>query len=126
MSRVLTLWTLLAVVPPLLGAGDRYLPFDHPDVHRFSAPVRASEPPPDTLGTAAGWAFRLFQVFLSSQDGPNCRYHPTCSHYALLAFRRYGPVLGFLMAGDRLLRCNPFGGYGYDPPEDHLVTGRRR
>lgn len=98
-----------------------YLPFDDPAAGKAAAVAETTEPE-GTLATVAGWAFRIFQVFISSQDGPNCRYWPTCSHYALIAFRRYGPWEGFLMAGDRFLRCNPFGGYGYDPPEDHRVV----
>ncbi|MCF0175522.1 MAG: membrane protein insertion efficiency factor YidD [Bacteroidales bacterium] len=46
---------------------------------------------------------------------PACRYTPTCSRYALEAFRKYGPVKGGWLTLKRLLRCNPWGGSGYDP-----------
>ncbi len=47
---------------------------------------------------------------------PNsCRFTPTCSQYALEAFRKYGPLKGFWLSLKRILRCHPFGGSGYDP-----------
>ena len=45
----------------------------------------------------------------------HCRYHPTCSAYALDAIRLHGPWRGSLMAVARVLRCAPWGGWGYDP-----------
>jgi uncharacterized protein len=44
-----------------------------------------------------------------------CKYEPTCSHYAEQAIRTYGPLRGTLMAGWRVLRCNPWSRGGYDP-----------
>lgn len=44
-----------------------------------------------------------------------CRYTPTCSQYALEAIRKYGPFKGGWLAFKRILRCNPWGGSGYDP-----------
>lgn len=44
-----------------------------------------------------------------------CRYIPTCSNYAIEAFEKYGTIKGMLLSIKRILRCNPFGGYGYDP-----------
>jgi uncharacterized protein len=44
-----------------------------------------------------------------------CKYEPTCSHYAEQAIRAHGPVRGTLMAGWRVLRCNPWSRGGYDP-----------
>ncbi len=44
-----------------------------------------------------------------------CKYEPTCSHYAEQAIRVHGPLRGVLMAGWRLLRCNPWSRGGYDP-----------
>ncbi|HLA63258.1 MAG TPA: membrane protein insertion efficiency factor YidD [Rhodothermales bacterium] len=59
---------------------------------------------------------RFYQVALSPLLPPSCRYTPTCSQYAILALRRYGAVRGSILAVWRILRCNPFGGHGYDPP----------
>jgi len=44
-----------------------------------------------------------------------CKYEPTCSHYAEEAVRTHGAVRGLVMAGWRVLRCNPFSKGGYDP-----------
>lgn len=44
-----------------------------------------------------------------------CRYTPTCSEYAMDAIREWGAFRGTLLGMKRLLRCNPYGGYGYDP-----------
>ena len=44
-----------------------------------------------------------------------CRFVPTCSQYALEAFRKYGPFKGFWLSLKRILRCHPLGGSGYDP-----------
>lgn len=58
---------------------------------------------------------RLYQRFLSPLLGANCRYAPTCSAYAVEAIRTHGSLKGSALALWRILRCNPFGGHGYDP-----------
>ncbi len=58
---------------------------------------------------------RLYQWGLSPLIGPKCRYTPTCSHYALEAFKKYGPLKGGWLAIKRIARCHPWGGHGYDP-----------
>ena len=58
----------------------------------------------------------LYQRFFSSIFPPTCRFDPTCSEYAVLALRKYGLVRGLGKAIWRVLRCNPWGGSGYDPP----------
>ena len=63
----------------------------------------------------AYFLIRAFQIFVSPQDGPNCRFHPTCSAYGKIAVLRYGAVIGGFLAGDRLLRCNPYNKPGDDP-----------
>ena len=45
----------------------------------------------------------------------HCRYYPTCSEYAIEALSNYGFVKGIILSIRRIVRCNPFGGYGYDP-----------
>ncbi len=76
------------------------------------------------------WGFirfiRFFQIYISPQDGPNCRYHPTCSQYTLLAIKKYGPLLGIIMGADRLLRCNPLGAWGRDLPEENYFWGKHQ
>lgn len=45
----------------------------------------------------------------------SCRYEPSCSRYAYAAVERYGAMRGAWLALKRLLRCQPWGGSGYDP-----------
>lgn len=63
---------------------------------------------------------RFFQIAISPQDGPSCRFSPTCSAYGIAAVRKYGAFLGAVLAGDRILRCNQFGRTGHDPVPDHI------
>ncbi|MGQ9632350.1 MAG: membrane protein insertion efficiency factor YidD [bacterium] len=58
---------------------------------------------------------RFYRVAISPLFPPSCRFHPTCSQYALEAIERYGAIRGLWMAIRRLSRCHPFGGGGYDP-----------
>jgi len=44
-----------------------------------------------------------------------CRHIPTCSNYAIEAIDRYGSIKGSYLSIKRILKCNPFGTYGYDP-----------
>lgn len=57
---------------------------------------------------------RLYRVTLSGWLGGQCRFYPTCSQYAEDAIRRRGFVKGSILAGWRVLRCNPFGAGGVD------------
>ncbi|MDO5137809.1 MAG: membrane protein insertion efficiency factor YidD [Oscillospiraceae bacterium] len=58
---------------------------------------------------------RLYQLTLSPWIGKSCRYTPTCSQYMIAAIQIHGPVRGVWLGIRRILRCNPFGGWGYDP-----------
>ena len=60
-------------------------------------------------------AIRLYQVTLGPLLGGHCRFEPSCSRYALDAYRLHGPIRGTWLAARRILRCHPFGGYGHDP-----------
>ncbi|MDO5793037.1 MAG: membrane protein insertion efficiency factor YidD [Turicibacter sp.] len=58
---------------------------------------------------------RFYQKYISPLSNPSCRYIPTCSHYAIEAIETHGALKGGYLAAKRLLRCNPWGGMGYDP-----------
>jgi putative membrane protein insertion efficiency factor len=58
---------------------------------------------------------KFYQICISPFTPPSCRFTPTCSQYALEAFRKYGPFKGFWLSLKRILRCHPWGGSGYDP-----------
>jgi uncharacterized protein len=60
---------------------------------------------------------RAYQYAISPMFGPRCKYYPSCSEYAVQAVERYGILRGLVLAGWRLLRCNPFSRGGYDPVE---------
>ena len=66
-----------------------------------------------------GWLLilpiRFYQKFISPLTPATCRFTPTCSHYAIEAIRKHGPFKGLALAVWRILRCNPWGGSGYDP-----------
>jgi putative membrane protein insertion efficiency factor len=57
---------------------------------------------------------RLYQLLVSPLLGRRCKYHPSCSQYALDAFEEFGLARGAVLAGWRLLRCNPWSHGGVD------------
>jgi len=58
---------------------------------------------------------RLYQRLLSPLLGPRCRFHPTCSTYAVQALERHGVVRGSALAARRIARCHPLNEGGFDP-----------
>ena len=58
---------------------------------------------------------RVYQAVLSPLIGPACRYEPTCSHYAIEAIQRYGPLRGSWLGLRRVGRCHPLRPGGFDP-----------
>lgn len=58
---------------------------------------------------------RLWQLGPSRILPPSCRYSPSCSQYAIEALQKYGAIKGGWLALKRILRCQPWGGCGYDP-----------
>ena len=59
---------------------------------------------------------RVYQKCLSPFLGNNCRFHPSCSQYFILAVRKYGAVCGAFRGVKRILRCHPWNPGGLDPP----------
>ncbi|HEX3275358.1 MAG TPA: membrane protein insertion efficiency factor YidD [Gemmatimonadales bacterium] len=58
---------------------------------------------------------RGYQRLISPILPPSCRFHPSCSQYALEAVTRYGALKGSWLATRRLARCHPFHPGGFDP-----------
>ena len=72
------------------------------------------------------WLIRLYQRFLSPMKRrPTCRFTPTCSAYAVEAFQKRGFFVGFGLTVWRILRCNPFCKWGYDPVPERKIKGDR-
>jgi uncharacterized protein len=67
----------------------------------------------------------LYQRFVSPAIPRRCKYEPTCSRYAVEAIHEYGILRGLVLAGWRLLRCNPLSHGGYDPVEAQRVFRSR-
>lgn len=70
---------------------------------------------------------RGYQLLISPILAGSCRYHPTCSGYALEALEKHGPASGSWLAVKRIFRCHPWGGHGFDPvPEPRSHTHESR
>jgi putative membrane protein insertion efficiency factor len=68
---------------------------------------------------------RAYQRAFSPALGNRCKYYPSCSEYAAQAIERFGILRGLVLAGWRLLRCNPWSHGGFDPVEDQRVFKSR-
>ncbi|MFL5826330.1 MAG: membrane protein insertion efficiency factor YidD [Thermoleophilaceae bacterium] len=74
---------------------------------------------------AATGPIRLYQRLISPAMPRRCKYHPTCSEYAVQAVRSYGILRGLVLAAWRLLRCNPWSHGGVDHVEQQTIFRRR-
>ena len=79
---------------------------------------------PPSIGVAAVWAWRHTLGVLTPAG--TCKYHPSCSQYAIDAFRQHGLLRGAVLAGWRLLRCNPWSHGGVDHVPDQTLFRRSR
>jgi putative membrane protein insertion efficiency factor len=89
------------------------------DEHEHGEPLAEFRPDfhlnriPQTLLLAL---IRLYQLTFSRLMPANtCRFYPSCSRYGFEAIRKHGAIKGSLLAGWRVLRCNPFNPGGFDP-----------
>jgi len=62
---------------------------------------------------------KIYQWFISPMLPNSCRYEPSCSSFMIEALRTCGPIVGLYHGTKRILRCNPYGGAGYDPVSKH-------
>jgi len=69
---------------------------------------------------------RAYQRVISPALPRSCKYEPTCSHYAAEAVRTEGVLRGLVLAGWRILRCNPWSHGGYDPVSAQRLFRSRR
>jgi putative membrane protein insertion efficiency factor len=94
----------------------------HAHDHDFAETPEAYDRPPlrpRHAPSPAAWlvlaVIALYRRAVSPLLPPACRFVPTCSEYGYEAISRYGILDGGRLAVWRILRCNPFGGSGYDP-----------
>ncbi|MCL2327107.1 MAG: membrane protein insertion efficiency factor YidD [Bacteroidetes bacterium] len=66
---------------------------------------------------------RAYQIVISPWLPNACRFTPTCSHYGIEALQKHGLFKGGYLLTKRLLRCNPWGGSGYDPVPEKVDKG---
>jgi putative membrane protein insertion efficiency factor len=89
--------------------------------HAVPGSVDYASPPllPHSAPSPAAWlaliGIGLYRKGISPLLPPACRFIPSCSEYGYEAVARYGILAGGRLAIWRILRCNPFGGSGYDP-----------
>jgi putative membrane protein insertion efficiency factor len=79
---------------------------------------------PGVLVRGARWLvalpIKLYRRAISPLLPPACRFHPTCSEYALTSVERFGVMRGGWLAAKRIGRCHPFNPGGYDPVPETL------
>jgi uncharacterized protein len=68
---------------------------------------------------------KLYQKLVSPMLGERCKYYPSCSEYAVQAIGKFGILRGLVLAGWRLLRCNPWSHGGFDPVDDQRLFRSR-
>ena len=68
---------------------------------------------------------RLYRRFISPALPRTCKYHPSCSEYAVQAISTYGVLRGLVLAAWRVLRCNPWSHGGVDPVEAQTIFRTR-
>jgi uncharacterized protein len=81
-------------------------------------PLHAMKSVPSRLAIGVVWIYRYTFGLLFPAS---CKYHPSCSQYAIDALRRYGLARGAVLAAWRLLRCNPWSHGGVDRAEDQRL-----
>jgi putative membrane protein insertion efficiency factor len=70
------------------------------------------------LALIASLPIRFYRLVFSPWVGHGCRFHPTCSAYAMEALRKHGGIKGTALTIHRVIRCNPWGGSGVDNVPD--------
>ncbi len=68
---------------------------------------------------------RVYQRVVSPLLGSRCKYYPSCSEYAAQALAEFGILRGLVLAGHRLLRCNPWSHGGFDPVDQQRLFKSR-
>jgi putative membrane protein insertion efficiency factor len=96
------------------------------DVKRRLAIAQLAERLRVLIATAWLAPVQVYRRFVSPALPPRCKYHPSCSQYAVDAVRELGVLRGSIVAAWRLARCNPWSNGGIDPIEARTLFRRRR
>jgi putative membrane protein insertion efficiency factor len=103
-----------------LGSHGGFCAVSHGPLEAASAPVARSGPRRSIGAWVLLFFVRAYIVLLSPIFGGSCRFHPSCSNYALEAVSMHGARRGAGLAMKRLLRCSPFTKGGFDPVPEVL------
>lgn len=82
---------------------------------------KAAEENKNEIESVFSGLFKVYKNFISSQDGSNCVFYPSCSEYGLLAVKKYGVLLGTANTMDRLTRCNGLSPEKYEWTADRTL-----
>ncbi|PPR47664.1 MAG: putative membrane protein insertion efficiency factor [Alphaproteobacteria bacterium MarineAlpha5_Bin9] len=63
---------------------------------------------------------KIYQLIISPYIKTNCRFLPTCSEYAIIAFKKHGIIFGFYLSFKRISSCHPLGNGGFDPVPEKI------
>lgn len=67
------------------------------------------------MNKIAIFLIKMYQKFISKYTKRTCRFHPTCSQYAIQSFKKYNFFKAFYLTTKRILKCHPLSKGGYDP-----------
>lgn len=81
-------------------------PISNEETHETHETIHFNPQESSELKLVATGLIRLYQIFISNQDGPTCSFSPSCSRFGMACIQEYGVLRGVLLAADRLLRCN--------------------
>lgn len=118
-----------------LSSGSGFLLAQEPaEIQAMRAVIAPTETQPPAYRALAGqnrsdlqWLasqlFLFYKNFISSQDGSQCSFHPSCSEYAIQLVKKRGLIIGGMGACDRLMRCNSMSPelYEFDPRRGLLI-----
>ncbi len=104
-----------------------------------SPPIRVGDTTTEPINRFPMLFIKVYQHTVSPNQPDICNFQPSCSHYGMETFKKYGVIYGFIMTWDRLIRCNPAawnydgiyykaikvpnrGFRLYDPPDSNIIS----
>ena len=86
-----------------VGNANPFMKGPHADTRQQSL---THDPPTSCIRIAFLESIKFYQKWISPTRGDGCGFRPSCSRYGYTAVTTEGPVVGLMMTGDRLIRCN--------------------